>query len=191
LNEKTIIEEWQDVKTLPPPEINDVIIEPKSTALLILDLQNRNCDQERRPRCVKQLPKIKQLLSKARKNDLFVVYALIRSSTKEDIHEEVAPIGHEPVVASSVDKFYNTDLEQLLKEKNIESVIIVGTSAHGAVLHTCTGAATRQLKVIVPVDGLSASDAYAEQYTVWHLANAPGTRRSVTLTKIDMIKFPK
>jgi hypothetical protein len=45
------------------------------------------------------------------------------------------------------------------------------------------------MKVIIPVDGLSAEALYPEQYTVWNLANAPRVSAQVTLTKIDMIKF--
>ena len=51
------------------------------------------------------------------------------------------------------------------------------------------GAALRGVDVIVPVDGLSAGEPYAEQYTSWHLANGPGTRRRCTLTKCNMISF--
>jgi hypothetical protein len=36
---------------------------------------------------------------------------------------------------------------------------------------------------------MSAREAYAEQYTAWHLANGPGTRRRTTLTSMDL-KFP-
>lgn len=84
---------------------------------------------------------------------------------------------------------WQADLEEILEENGIETVIVVGTSAHGAVLHTATGAALRGLKVIVPVDGMSAGERYAEQYTAWHLANAPGTRRHTTLTRIGLIRF--
>ncbi|MBC7317544.1 MAG: isochorismatase family protein, partial [Chloroflexi bacterium] len=94
-----------------------------------------------------------------------------------------------PAVASGVDKFYNTQLEALLRERGIETVIIVGTSAHGAVLHTATAAALREFRVVVPVDGMSAEDPFAELYTAWHLANAPGTRGRVTLTKLAAIHF--
>jgi hypothetical protein len=34
-----------------------------------------------------------------------------------------------------------------------------------------------------------AESIYAEQYTAWHLLNAPGTRGSSTLTRFDMIRF--
>ncbi|MHA2226849.1 MAG: cysteine hydrolase [Candidatus Hodarchaeales archaeon] len=186
---KTIIEEWNNITIPTPPELGWVTVEPKVTALLVLDIQYLNCNQERRPRCVHSLQKIKKLLIKARKEGLLVVYSVIRSSLENEIRKEVVPIENEPIVKSGVDKFYQTDLEKILKDKNISVVIVVGTSAHGAVLHTATGAAQRQLEVIVPVDGISASEMYAEQYTIWHLANSPGTRRSVTLTTSDKIKF--
>jgi ribosomal protein L5 len=40
------------------------------------------------------------------------------------------------------------------------------------------------------VDGMSAENTYAEQYTAWHLVNAPRVGAQVTLTRIDMIRFP-
>ncbi len=189
VHNQTIIEEWNNIQTPTPPKLEEVTVDAKSAALLVLDFQNLNCNQQRRPRCVSSLPKVQKLLFMAREKDLFVVYALIRSSTPEDIRKEVKPQGNEPIVKAGVDKFYKTDLEKILTTKNISKVIIVGTSAHGAVLHTVTGAAQRQLEVIVPIDGISASEVYAEQYTIWHLANSPGTRRSVTLTRSDLIKI--
>ncbi|MBN1643128.1 MAG: isochorismatase family protein, partial [Anaerolineae bacterium] len=90
---------------------------------------------------------------------------------------------------AGVDKFHGTALEALLTQRGVRSLILVGTSAHGAVLHTAAAAALRGYEVIVPIDGLSASDAYAEQYTCWHLANSPGTRRRATLTRTHWIAF--
>ena len=68
-------------------------------------------------------------------------------------------------------------------------MIIVGTAAHGAVLHTATGAAMRGLQVIIPIDGMSAIETYAEQYTAWHMLNAPGTRVRTTLTTFAQMSF--
>jgi hypothetical protein len=36
---------------------------------------------------------------------------------------------------------------------------------------------------------MSADNAYAEQYTAWHLANAPLVSSGVTLTTIEGVKF--
>jgi nicotinamidase-related amidase len=74
---------------------------------------------------------------------------------------------------------------------DVNTLVIVGTSAHGAVLNTATGAALRGFDVVVPVDGMSATEAYAEQYTCWHLANSPGTRRRVTLTLCSAVSFAR
>lgn len=189
MSAKSIIEEWDSVEVPQPPEIVEVKVGP-GMALLILDIQNMNCNAERRPRCVESLPKIKWLLKKSREAGVPVVYSLTRSAEPSDIREEVAPLRGEPVVKSGVDKFYNTDLEKILRERSVESVNLVGTSAHGAVLNTATGAAARGFKVIVPVDGMSATEPYAEQYTAWHLANGPGTRRQTTLTRTGLVEFP-
>ena len=75
------------------------------------------------------------------------------------------------------------------EQKGIKTVIVVGTAAHGAVIYTASGAAMRGLKVIVPVDGISADIPCAEQYTLWHLANAPIIAAAVTLTTIGQVGF--
>jgi nicotinamidase-related amidase len=181
------VDEWAGVPVPPPPELSDVTVSAARTALLILDVQNQNCSAETRPRCVASLPRITTLLEQCRNRGLPVVYTLTRNATVEDIREEVAPLPGEPAVASGVDKFYATELEEILRERGVEAVVLVGTSAHGAVLGTATGAALRGLEVIVPVDGMSASEPYAEQYTAWHLANSPGTRGRTTLTTVARI----
>ncbi len=186
---ETITDEWFDVETPPPPAVEEVEVNAGTTALLVLDIQNQNCNDERRPRCVASLPGIERLLARARHRGMCVAYSLTSRAREADIREEVAPQDGEPVVRAGVDKFYGTELEGILRASGIEAVILVGTSAHGAVLHTAAGAVQRGFRVIVPVDGISASDAYAEQYTTWHLANSPGTRRRTTLTRVDWITF--
>jgi len=187
--ENTIVDEWATVKAPPPPDLKPVLVDPEVTALLILDIQNQNCSPERRPRCVASVPRIRSLLTKARNRGMLVIYSLTRNASEADIREELSPQTGEPIVKSGVDKFYGTELQGILEAKGIRTVILAGTSAHGAVLHTATGAALRGLKVIVPVDGMSAGNPYAEQYTSWHLENSPGTRRQATLTRINLITF--
>jgi len=45
------------------------------------------------------------------------------------------------------------------------------------------------MKIIVPVDAVSAENTYIEQYVVWDLVNAPVMAGKVTLTTVDMLKF--
>lgn len=117
-----------------------------------------------------------------------VVHSITSASTPADIDKELTPLEGELIVKAPADKFFKTDLEKILNEKGVKEVVVVGTAAQGAVLNTASQAAFRGLKVIIPVDGMSAENTYFEQYTAYHLANAPGVGQQVTLTKIDMIK---
>ncbi|KAF0159512.1 MAG: isochorismatase hydrolase [Syntrophaceae bacterium] len=186
---QNIIEEWSTVKVPSAPELKSVTVDPKVTALLLLDFNKQTCNTERRPRCIASIPKVQKLLTEARSKGIFVVYSLSPGATVADIAKELAPLGKEPVVTSGPDKFLGTDLEKILKEKGIKTVIVTGTAAHGAVLYTASGAAFRGMQVIVPVDGMSAESTYAEQYVAWNMVNAPRVSNQSVLTKIDMIKY--
>jgi len=185
---KTIVDEWGTVPAPKPPELNPVTMDPKTTALLVLDCVKQTCNNERRPRCVTSVPNVQALLKLARSKGVAVVYSITTAATPADTLNDVAPLDGEPIVKAPADKFFRTDLEKILNDKGIKTVVVVGTAAQGAVLNTASQAAFRGLQVIVPVDGMSAENTYFEQYTAHHLANAPGAGQQVTLTKIDMIK---
>ena len=186
---QTIIDEWNKVTVPPAPELKPVKIDPKVTALLMLDFNKQTCNAERRPRCVASIPTVQKLLTEARAKGVSVIYSISAGAAVADIAKELAPLGGEPVVSSGPDKFFGTDLEKILKEKGIKTVIVAGTASHGAVLYTASGAALRGMKVIVPVDGMSAKNLYAEQYVAWHLLNAPRISALTTLTKVDLIGY--
>jgi nicotinamidase-related amidase len=185
---KTIIDEWAIVQAPKPPELKPVTLDPKTTALLVLDFVKQTCNTERRPRCLDSVPKVQALLKQTRAKGVTVIHSTTTAATPADIAKELTPLEGEPIVKASADKFFKTDLEKILSEKGIKTVVVVGTAAQGAVLNTASQAAFRGLQVIVPVDGMSAENTYFEQYTIYHLANAPGVGQQVTLTKIDMIK---
>jgi len=128
-------------------------------------------------------------LTEARAKGVLVVYSTAGKGTPADILKDISPAG-EVVVHGGVDKFAGTDLEKILKEKGIQSVIVNGTAAHGAVLYTGSASAVKGFNVIVPVDGMSSEDLYYEQATAWILAKGTGgIGPKVTLTRSTMIKF--
>ncbi|MBP1735073.1 MAG: isochorismatase hydrolase protein [Deltaproteobacteria bacterium] len=183
-----VVAEWNSVKTPPAPEVKEVTVDPKTTALLLLDFNKQTCNAERRPRCIASIPKMKKLLDYARSKGVFVVYSLSAGAAPGDIAPDLAPMEGDPIVTSGPDKFMGTDLEKILKDKGIKTMIVTGTAAHGAVLYTASGAALRGMQVIVPVDGISAEKVYAEQYVAWNLVNAPRVSAMVTLTRAEKIK---
>lgn len=186
---QTIIEEWGSVHPPAAPALKPVKIDTGKTALLVLDLVKQTCNNERRPRCVASIPKVQKLLADARAKNMLVVYSGTPTAKVADTLPEVAPKGGEPEVSSVADKFIGTDLEKILKDKGITTVVVVGTAAHGAVLHTSSQAAMRGFNVVVPVEGMSAESQFAELATLWMLTNAPTVAQKVTLTKLDMISY--
>lgn len=183
---QNIVDEWSGVKPPAAPAVQPVTVDSKTTALLMLDFLSTNCGK--RPRCIATVPAVQKLLARARAAGMMVVYTTGPGGKVADTLSDLAATGSEPAITAGVDKFLNTDLEKILKDKGIQTVIAIGTAAHGAVLHTGAAASMRGLKVIVPVDGMSF-DPYTEQYTAWHLVNAPVISRNVTLTKLDQVKF--
>ncbi len=185
----TIIELWDQVKAPPVPTLTAPAVKANSTTLLLLDIEDSTCNQERRPRCVAAVPAIATFLARARSAHLPVMYSNTPNGTRETMLAQVAPRDDEPIVKASVNKFFGTKLDDYLKAKNVKTVIVCGTSAFGAALHTATGAALLGYQVVLPVDCVSGNSVYEEQASLWILLNGPGTARVLSATTLDAIKI--
>jgi nicotinamidase-related amidase len=186
---QTIVDEWASVKAPNAVELKKVKVDPKTTAFLVLDLVKQTCNSERRPRCLGSLPKVEKFLAAAREHKMPVIYSLVNGATTADVASSVAPKADEPHVTAQANKFIKTDLDKMLKDRGIQTVIVVGTTAEGAVLFTGSEAAFLGYNVIVPVDGSTAGSQYAEQAVAWIFANGPGVAQKSTLTRFDMIEW--
>lgn len=192
---QTIIDEWHDVKVPPAPALKPVTVDWPTTALLVLDFNGAKdatmgpCNSTTKPRCLASVPKVAKLLSEARAKGMLVVFSVGGTGTTADIMTALTPKDGEAIIRSGADKFVGTDLEKILTAKHITSLIVTGTASEGAVLDTATDAALKGMNIILPVDGMSSTQLYAEQYVAWHMANARGVSTKTTLTKVDLISF--
>jgi nicotinamidase-related amidase len=196
---ETIIDEWASVKAPPAPKLESVTLDPKTTALLVIDIIKQTCNMKMRPRCVAMVPKVAKLLAEARANGVFVIYALFPSPRPatfpnpkiSDFVPELAAKGDEPIVTAFVDKFElggkDTGLEKMLKDKGIKTLVPVGVTSHNGILFTSVSAAFRGFNVVVPVDGMAGNNAYEDQLAAYTLTSSIVYK--VTLTSIDMLKF--
>ena len=190
----TIIDEWDGIKAPAAPVLKPVSVDVATTALLMLDFSgaqdaSKGPCNDKKPRCIASLPKMQALLGAARAANVYVVYSVAGSGTAADIATAIAPMARDPVVKSGPDKFIGTELGKLLSDKGIKTVIVTGTAAEGAVLDTATDAALHGMNIVLPVDGMSSTNPYAEQYVAWHMVNAPGVSAKTTLTESTQIKF--
>lgn len=74
-----IVDEWASIKAPAAPTLKPVTVDPKTTALLMLDFMNQNCGK--RPRCLATIPAMKRLLDEARAHKVAVIYSIIANST--------------------------------------------------------------------------------------------------------------
>jgi len=188
---ETIIDEWYSAKLPAPPQLKPVTLEPKTTALLVMDFTVQTRTAERRKRCADSVPKVKEFVEEARAKGALIIYSVaVPGSVPGDILKELTPAAGEQVLPPlGPDKFIHSDLEKTLRDKDITTVVAMGTQAQTSVLHTGGEAALRGFEVVVPVDAMSADNLFPELYTAWHLANAARISNQVTLTRLDMIGF--
>ena len=181
--------EWGTIQLPPPPALKPVTVDPKSTALLLLDFMVENCGQ--RPRCVAAIPTLRALHDRARAANMLIAYTLPGGG--QIIDQGIAPREGEVVdqKPGGPDKFLGDDLDQRLKDHGIKTVILCGTSAQGVGLGTGSGAAQRGYTVVYPVDCLLSESAFREAYAAWHMGGGgpPVTTKWVTVTRTDMISF--
>jgi nicotinamidase-related amidase len=154
---------------------NQLTLDKQHTALLIMDFQNgivANYTQNN--------PDILQhtaaLLAAARNEKLTVIYVVVRfragypevslrnrgfsairgtgrmleGNPDTEIHAQVAPLSHEPVVVKRrVGAFSTTDLDTILKAHNITTLLLCGIATSGVVLSTVRWAADADYELVV------------------------------------------
>jgi nicotinamidase-related amidase len=184
------ITDWAHVTPPPAPAVGPVHPDVKTTALLLLDFNTPPCDPVKNLRCQATIPAMKALLDRARAKGMFVVYTTGGGGAPDSIDPALKPLPTEPVIAGLPDKFLNTDLDKVLKDHGIKTVITTGTVVNGAILYTASEAVFRGYTVLVPIDGVPGLTPYAEQFTLWQLMNGPRLGGEVVkLTKTDAIGF--
>lgn len=183
-------------KKVEVPEIaykDKVTLHSKKTALIIMDMQNDFVKEKGKlmvPAARETIPRIKNLLSSARKAGVPVAYTL--DTMKEDDPEfdiwgehckentwgwevipELKPRRNELLCPKlRYDGFYGTWLEHTLSYVwKVENVVIVGTVSNICVLHTAASAGLRWYKVIIPADGISAFTEFDQALTLSQVSN--------------------
>ena len=114
---QTILDEWNTIKAPPPPALKPATIDdPKTTALLIMDVNNQTCTAQRRPRCAASLPHLQKLVGHARAKGMSILYTLSGTTTAADIIKDIGPATADTVLPSfGPDKFMGNDLKRFLR----------------------------------------------------------------------------
>src|SRR4029077_19463035 len=105
---------------LPAPV--PVILNPKTTALLVFDYVEPICNSQ--PKCKgEMLPAMTPFMARVRKAGLVVAYGTLEENVPKWLPEVAPLLGDINIVNTAQDRFYNTDLDKALKAKGITTII--------------------------------------------------------------------
>ena len=153
------------------------LVQPGRAALLVIDVQKDFVKPPMQP----MIDALALLLAKARAAGIFIVYVqnfvmrnglshtpaetvrrgnvglamevTVDGTGGQEFVDDIAPKADDPVVRKlRLDSFYGTNLETVLRAKNIDTVLITGVATHGCVTGTSYAAQARDFNVIVVTD---------------------------------------
>ncbi len=149
-------------------------------AIIIVDMLNDfvtgslKCDRAQRI-----IPHLMKLIDEARKNNIPVIYSndahikgidyelklwgdhAIAGTEGAKVIPELEPKEGDFIIPKRrYSGFYGTDMEMLLGELGVDTVILTGMHAHMCVRHTAADAYYRGYNIIIPTDGV---DSFTEE----------------------------
>ncbi len=158
-------------------------VDPAKTALLVIDFQNEYFSGKLPiPDGEKALANAKRLIGRADVDGVKVYHVqhitpagspvFAEDSAASEFHRDIRPASnHSLVRKSSVSVFATTDLDQLLKQAGIDTLVITGLMTHACVAGAARDAVPLGYKVIVANDACATRDLdMADGGTVSHAA---------------------
>jgi nicotinamidase-related amidase len=166
------------------PVIDKLSIDPKRTALLLMDFQKMVVDSYAIDKEA-LLGRVKRLAAAARHSGAMVIYVVVgfqpgypeisgRNATfsslkaagllatghsSAEIHPELTPQPGDAVVTKQrVSAFTGTNLDMILRSNNIETLLLAGILTQGVVLSTLRHASDMDYRAVVVADGCSDKD---------------------------------
>ena len=131
-------------------------LDRSKTVVIIMDYQNRQLSSFTADFQNELLAKANEVLSQARRKGIYVIHVEVRRGERTpetEIHTEITPQPGEPVLTKRrFGPFSTTNLDGLLKERGIETLVLMGISTSGCVLSTVRWAADIDYQSVVLSD---------------------------------------
>jgi hypothetical protein len=173
----------QPVRPVPEP----LMLDPNTTALLVLDLGAR-CTDAAQP-CNRLVPVINGFLPGVRESSVLTIYTV---GPDGQVWPGFEPLGPAEMVIQKAgpDKFFDGELDSVLRAAGIRTLVITGASANGAVLFTATSAARNYgYDLVIPLDGTVAAGDYEYELAMHQFFAVTGMREQTRFSTFAMIRF--
>ncbi|MFC1901231.1 cysteine hydrolase family protein [Chloroflexota bacterium] len=100
----------------------------------------------------------------------------IEGTIETEIIPELAGFADEVIPKKRYSGFFETPLEDMLKQLNPDKLIICGVLTNICVMHTVADARNRDYEVEVPADCVSSPDEEAHRFALEHMKKILGVR---------------
>ncbi len=173
------------------PQPKNITVDPKTTALLVLDL-NARCEDPKQ-RCHQIVEPVAKFLERSRKAGMLIIYTAADRYKGTPLERMPQAFNQQPdelvCFPSAFDKFYGGEIQPALQQRGIKTVIAMGASSNQAVMYTATSAARPfGYDVVIPMDGLIARSEYEHEFTLHQFTILPGgAAEKFKITTFDQI----
>jgi len=161
-----------EYKTFPK-----IFLDPRLTALIVVDMQVDFVSPKGKlfvPEAPKTIRAIRGLIARARKVRVPVIFTqdwhrsddpefsiwpahAVEGTRGAQVVPELKPMSKDYSIRKrTYDAFFSTDLDLLLRQKNIQNLVITGTVSNICILHTAGSARLRGYEIIVAADAISS-----------------------------------
>jgi len=193
----------KSVRFQPKP----LVLPKEGTALMVVDMQNDFVNEDGRMYVGNPVRKIidniQTILAKARKTNIPIVYTqdwhrkddpefkiwpahCVEGTVNAEIVQSLKPASEDFVVKkTSYDPWFMTELEDLLNQLKIKTIVVTGTVSNICVLHTVAGATLRGYESVIPTDCIAAINEVDQEFALRQIAFL----YKGALTTSDMLSF--
>ncbi len=174
------------------PQPKAVRLDPKTTAIAVLDL-NVRCDDSS-DICSELMPGLGAFLERARGAGVPIIFTsgfALKGTPEAEIATALKRRDSEPLIhPDAFDKFQGGELQPFLAAHNTKDLIITGSSTHVCVLYTATTAArVYEYNVVIPLDGVNTREAINHDAALHQLQVIPRASSKITFSTEDTITF--
>ena len=116
----------------------------------------------------------------------------VKGTSGAEVYDLIAPTEKDFIIEKKLyDGFYNTRLDSVLRELQVNTVMVTGTWTNCCVMHTVMGAWVRLYQPIVPVDGVTCPDESDHKWALNYMEKYYGARMVNLSEAVDVIRGAK
>ncbi len=173
----------------------------EKTAIIVVDMLRGFCEEGNTlycgDDCRKIIPNIRKLLDVKTAQGAKVIFLIdthqpddkefqmfpphcVVGSPEREIISELAGYKGERISKNRYSGFYNTELDEKLRELGIERLVVVGVCTDICVMHTVADARNRDYPVEVYTDCVASFDPEAHEWALKHMEKILGAKLKST-----------